>query len=144
MDPERKRRFVKPLQKHVFNPPVRFLASIGLGPSTHALLETRGRKSGKLRTTPVGNGLEAGTNRFWIVSEHGRHSGYVRNIEADPRVRVKVGRRWRTGTAHILPDDDPLERQRSMPQGNARAVRQMGTELLTVRIDLDEGDVRAS
>ena len=60
----------------------------------------------------------------------------MRNIQADPRVRVKVGRRWRTGTAHLLPDDDPVERQKSMPKVNARSVRAMGTNLLTIRIDL--------
>jgi hypothetical protein len=40
----------------------------------------------------------------------------VRNIAANPRVRVKVrsgsGVGWRAGTAHILDADDPRERQR--------------------------------
>ena len=48
-----------------------------------------------------------------------------------------VGGRWRTGTAHALLDDDPLERQRSLSAFNARAVWLMGTDLMTVRIDLD-------
>lgn len=62
----------------------------------------------------------------------------MRNIEADPRVRVNVGGRWRSGTAHLMPRDDPRERQRRMGRRlNAAAVRAMGTELLTVRIDLD-------
>jgi hypothetical protein len=43
----------------------------------------------------------------------------------------------------LLSDDDPRERQRwlasQLPSsaGNARAVRLFGTQLLTVRIDLD-------
>jgi len=51
--------------------------------------------------------------------------------------------RWRTGTAQVLPDDDPRKRQRwlagQLPSSarNAAAVRLFGTELLTVRIDLD-------
>jgi deazaflavin-dependent oxidoreductase (nitroreductase family) len=139
MNAERKRRVVRPLQKYLVNPPVRALANLGIAPDAYALLETRGRRSGKPRTTPVGNGLEAGTNRFWIVSEHGRHSSYVRNIEADPRVRVKVGRTWRSGVAHLLPEDDPLKRQDSLPQKNARTVRRLGTGLLTIRIDLEPG-----
>ena len=73
----------------------------------------------------------------WIVAEHGRKAAYVRNIEADPRVRIRLGRRWRTGAAHVMPDDDPRARQRGMPAVNAAAVRLMGTDLLTVRIDLD-------
>ncbi len=50
---------------------------------------------------------------------------------------MKIGRRWREGTAHLLPDDDPLQRQMHMPKLNARAVRAMGTQLLSIRIDLD-------
>jgi len=62
----------------------------------------------------------------------------VRNIEAEPRVRVRVGRRWRSGTAHVLPDDDWRERQRQIPNKlNAAMVRVMGTEHVTVRVDLD-------
>lgn len=137
MQAKSKRRLVRALQRYVLNPPVRALAALGIAPQTHALLETRGRKTGKLRTTPVGNGLEAGSNRFWIVAEHGLHSGYVKNIQADPRVRVKVGRHWRSGRAHVLAEDDPVKRQESMPQKNARAVQRLGTDLLTVRIDLD-------
>jgi hypothetical protein len=71
----------------------------------------------------------------------------VGNLQANPRVRVLVreGPRtvWRTGTAEVLTDDDPLERQRQLARSsvsrrlNAIAVRMMGTELATVRIDLD-------
>jgi deazaflavin-dependent oxidoreductase (nitroreductase family) len=101
-----------------------------------SLLETTGRKSGLPRRNPVGNGLRG--NTFWIVSEHGRQAGYVRNIEADPRVRIRVNRRWRTGTAQVLPDDDPRERQRHLSRFNSGLVRVMGTDLLTIRIDLEE------
>lgn len=71
----------------------------------------------------------------------------MRNLEANPRVRVKVRSGWRTGwrsgTAHILDDDDPRERQRILGQGNparwlcVSASGAMGTNPLTVRIDLD-------
>jgi deazaflavin-dependent oxidoreductase (nitroreductase family) len=101
-----------------------------------AIIETTGRKSGRPRRTAVGNGLQGDT--FWIVAEHGRRAGYVRNIEADPRVRVNVRGRWHSGTARPLPDDDPHERQRRIGRRlNAAAVRAMGTELLSVRVDLD-------
>jgi len=101
-----------------------------------AVLETIGRKSGEPRRTPVGNGLAGDT--FWIVAEHGRKAGYVRNIQANPRVRVLVGGRWRKGTATLLPEDDPVERQRRLGRRlNAAFVRLMGTDLLTIRIDLD-------
>jgi deazaflavin-dependent oxidoreductase (nitroreductase family) len=140
-----KHQVVHFLQKYLLNPPIKLLFALGIVPPGYALLETIGRKTGKPRSTPVGNGLVG--DRFWIVTEHGRKSGYVRNIEGNPRVRVKlrVGlrARWRSGTATLLPDDDPRERQRWLSHqvpgatSNALAVRFFGTELLTVRIDFD-------
>ncbi len=100
-----------------------------------ALLETTGRKTGKPWRNPVGNGLDG--NTFWIVAEHGHEAGYVKNIKADPRVRLRVGGRWRTGTAHVLQGDDARTRQRSRRPINAAFVRLMGTDLLTIRVDLD-------
>ncbi|MBI4471784.1 MAG: nitroreductase family deazaflavin-dependent oxidoreductase [Acidobacteria bacterium] len=54
-------------------------------------LQTVGRKSGRLRRTPVGNGLKGAT--FWVIAEHGRHADWVRNIMANPQVRsmARVG-----------------------------------------------------
>jgi deazaflavin-dependent oxidoreductase (nitroreductase family) len=129
-------RLVTFLQGRVFNPVVKTVLRHGRFPGW-ALLETTGRKSGLARTTPVGDGLDGST--FWIVSEHGRRSAYVRNIEANPRVRVKVGRRWHDGTAHVLADDDPYERMRKLGRpANDTLVRLVGTEHLVIRVDLDE------
>jgi deazaflavin-dependent oxidoreductase (nitroreductase family) len=128
-------------QRRVANPVVRSVLDRGWRVPGYALLETTGRRSGLPRRNPVGDGLDGDT--FWIVSEHGRRSAYVRNIEADPRVRVRVRGRWRSGLAHVLPDDDPRQRQRKLAarrfaaRVNAVAVRSLGTDLLTVRIDLD-------
>jgi deazaflavin-dependent oxidoreductase (nitroreductase family) len=129
-----KRQLATAFAKYVVNPWVRLALASGLVRGW-ALLETIGRKTGEPRRTPVGNGLEGDT--FWIVAEHGRRAAYVRNIMANPRVRVRIGRRWRTGTAHLMPDDDPRTRQRSMRKLNAAVVRALGTDLLTIRIDLD-------
>lgn len=134
--PDRKRRLVTALQVRLVNPLVRALAAHGLAPGI-ALLETTGRRSGRPRRTPVSNGLDRATNTFWIVAEMGRGAAYVRNMEADPRVRIRVGGRWRGGTAHVLDDEDPRARLRSLSRLNARGVRAMGTDLLVVRVDLD-------
>jgi len=141
-----KRQIVHTLQKYLLNPPIRILLAVGLAPPGYALLVTTGRKTGKPRRTPVGNGRVGG--QFWIVAEHGMNAAYVRNIERNPRVLVKVREglryRWYAGTAHLLPEDDPRERQRWLAAqvrgaaSNAAAVRLFGTDLLTVRIDLDE------
>jgi hypothetical protein len=36
-----------------------------------------------------------------------------------------------------LPDDDPKLRLRSLPRLNSAGVRAMGTDLLTIRVDLE-------
>jgi deazaflavin-dependent oxidoreductase (nitroreductase family) len=132
-----KRRASTFLSAKVFNPLVKAAASSGLPLFGVAILETRGRRTGRVRRTPVGPLVSGST--VWIVAEHGRHASYVRNLEADPRVRIRLGRRWRTGLAHVVPDDDPRARLRGMPRLNASVVRAMGSELLTVRIDLANG-----
>ncbi|BBX71282.1 nitroreductase/quinone reductase family protein [Mycolicibacterium psychrotolerans] len=98
------------------------------------LLETTGRTSGVARRTPVG-GRRIG-DQFWFVSEFGDTSQYVRNIKADPQVRVRLNGRWHRGTAHLMPDDDPQARMRTLPRFNNVGVRTFGTRLLTVRVDL--------
>ena len=131
-----KRRLATAFTVRVANPVARRLAEHGLAGRSLALLETTGRKSGQKRVIPVGNGLRGDV--FWIVTEHGWAASYVKNIQADPRVRVKVGRRWRSGTAHILPDDDPYERMRMLRRpANDATVRLVGTEHLVIRVDLD-------
>ncbi|MEG8182230.1 nitroreductase family deazaflavin-dependent oxidoreductase [Nocardia terpenica] len=100
-----------------------------------ALLETVGRRSGLPRRTPVGGRLVDGA--FWMVSNHGRASAYVRNIEANPAVRLQIRSRWYTGTACLLPGDDARARLRRLPRFNSWNVRMLGTDLLTVRIDLN-------
>ncbi|MGY4099824.1 nitroreductase/quinone reductase family protein [Nocardia sp. R16R-3T] len=122
-------RVVTTVQRRVGNPILRRLP-------TQQLLETVGRVSGQPRITPIG-GRRVGTE-FWLVSEFGDRSQYIRNIKADNRVRVRLHGHWHTGTAHLLPDDDPRARLQSLPKANSAAVRLVGTDLLSVRIDLDD------
>lgn len=89
---ELKFRAVTSFQRHVANPITRRLPF-------QTLVETTGRTSGLPRRTPVG-GRRVG-QAFWLVSEYGEKAHYVRNIQADPRVRVRVRikGRWYAGTA---------------------------------------------
>ena len=131
-----KRRVSTFVSAKLLNPLVRAAVRLGIPLPVVVILETRGRRSGQPRRIGVGRALEGDT--LWIVAEHGRKAAYVRNIEADPHVRVRIGRRWRTGTAHVLSGDDWRERQRRMPNKlNSAMVRAMGTEHVTVRVDLD-------
>ena len=96
-----KHQIVHTLQKYLLNPPIKLALAIGLPLPGYALLETKGRKTGKPRRTPVGDGRIG--NQFWLVAEHGMKAGYVRNIERDPHVRLKLRERlryrWHAGTA---------------------------------------------
>ncbi|MDT5015169.1 MAG: hypothetical protein QOD39_1329 [Mycobacterium sp.] len=120
-------RITGAFQKNVANPLMRMLPF-------QTLLETTGRKSGEPRRTPLG-GSRVG-DQFWFVSEFGDKSQYVKNIQANPAVRVRLRGKWHSGIAHLVPDDDPTERLRSLPQFNSFGVRTFGTNLLTIRVDL--------
>jgi deazaflavin-dependent oxidoreductase (nitroreductase family) len=130
-----KRRASTFASHRLLNPFVKAAARAGLPLPGLVILETTGRKTGQPRRTPVGKALEGDT--LWVLAEH-RRGGYVRNIEANPRVRVRVGRSWRKGTARVLLDDDVRERARRMPnKANTRVVLVMASEPVTVRVDLD-------
>jgi len=122
-----KRQVVHRIQRLLVNPVGRKMPGV--------ILETTGRKSGQPRRTAVGGRVV--DNRFWMVSEHGEHSDYVRNIKANPAVRVRIGGRWRAGTAHLMPDDDALRRLGDLPRLNSAVVRLMGSDLLTISVDLN-------
>ena len=135
---------VRTLQRYTMNPLIRLLLAIGINPFGLAILETRGHASGKTRRVPVGNGRKG--DSFWIIAEHGTRAGYVRNIQRDPhvRVRLRVGLRyrWVPGIATVCPNDDPLARQRRIIAWhplralNAINVRVLGADLLTVHVQL--------
>lgn len=135
---------VRAVQRWILNPLVRVLLAVGVNPLGLAVLETRGRSSGRPRRTPVGNGRIGSS--FWIIAEHGARANYVRNINRDPNVRVRLRRGWRyrwvPGIATLMPDDDPLARQRHIIRWhplrmfNAINVRVLGADLLTVHVQL--------
>jgi deazaflavin-dependent oxidoreductase (nitroreductase family) len=136
---------IHPLQTSVANPLIRLAFRLGIPDPGDALLETTGRRTGTPRLTPVCDGLDGDT--FWLLSQRGHDADWVRNIEANPRVRVKLRSRrpakWRSGTARVLDDDDPHERQRILSRGKPwrrlclTASGALATDALTVRIDLD-------
>ena len=142
-----KQRRMRVVERWLLNPLPRFLLQLGLAPKAFALLETVGRRSGLPRHTPVGGHLDG--NTYWLVSEHGEGSSYARNLLANPAVRIKVGRGWRSGTATLLPGDDGFARRRDIDRANGIIGRLDGllfklgaTRPATIRIDL-EPDRRA-
>ncbi len=75
--------------ERAFNRLFGFLVGLGLGLKHNYLLQVRGRKSGRLYSTPV-NLLEIGGKRF-LIAPRGR-TQWVRNAEAAGEVTLKRGR----------------------------------------------------
>jgi len=112
------------------NPPTRRLA--GLLP-WWVLLETKGRRSGIPRRTPLARG-PVDANVVWLSSVHGRHAHWVRNLEANPEARVKLSGRWHVADASVQAYDEALMRRfnayaRSGP-------RTLGIDPVLVRLEL--------
>jgi deazaflavin-dependent oxidoreductase (nitroreductase family) len=82
-------RELTPVEK-AFNRVFGFLVGMGFGFSYNRLLQVRGRKSGKLFSTPV-NLLEWKGHKF-LVAPRGR-TQWVRNAEASGEVTLKRGSR---------------------------------------------------
>jgi deazaflavin-dependent oxidoreductase (nitroreductase family) len=137
-----KHRLTRPLERYVINPVMRAALAANVAPSAFALVATTGRRTGRRRLTPVGNGLEGDV--FWLVAEHGLGCDYVKNLVAHPQIEVKVGRHWRRGTATIVPDDDAAARRRRLDSANGlfgrfdgRIFKATATDPLTIRVDLN-------
>ncbi len=65
------------------------------------LLETTGRRTGTRRRSPLASGPLRGSE-LSLLSVYGDSSAFVRNIRANPRVRVKRRGRWIDGRADVV------------------------------------------
>lgn len=74
--------------ERLFNRVFGFVVRVGLGRSYHYVLEVRGRKTGKIYSTPV-NLLEINGKKF-LVAPRGR-AQWVRNAEAAGEITLKKG-----------------------------------------------------
>jgi deazaflavin-dependent oxidoreductase (nitroreductase family) len=83
-----------------------FLVGIGICPSYNYLLEVRGRKSGKIQSTPV-NLLEVNGRQF-LVAPRGR-TQWVRNAEAAGEVTLKKRSERRKLRLRTLDDSEKPE-----------------------------------
>ncbi len=63
-------------------------------------LTTAGRRSGLLREIEIW--FTRWSGRYYVIAERRRRSQWVRNLLADPRVRVRVGRRRFRGRARVV------------------------------------------
>ena len=89
--------------ERVFNRVFGFLVGLGLGFSYNYLLQVRGRKSGRVYSTPI-DLLELGGKKF-LVAPRGR-TQWVRNAEAAGEVALKKGRTQQKFRLRAIPDVD--------------------------------------
>jgi deazaflavin-dependent oxidoreductase (nitroreductase family) len=129
-----KQRRVRLAQRWLLNPPMRVLTYVGLL-RHHAVLETTGRRTGRSRRTVVGIARQP-ESVLWIVAEHGRRAGYVRNLDAEPNVRIHLARRWHRAAARLVDNDNIDARLQHFTPQHINVIRRFGTELATVRVDL--------
>lgn len=83
----------------------RVLYAIGLGPLVGRvilLLTTIGRKSGKKRTTPVQYEKIGGD--YFVGAARGLKADWVRNLQSNPQVEVRVGAKRFEGTVEVVTD----------------------------------------
>lgn len=118
--------------KYIGNPG--FRAASGVVPG-FAVVEVIGRKTGRPHRVNVG-GRAIGSS-FWFLAR--RDAQYVRNMEANPRVRVRFHGRWRDGVAQLMPEDDAKRRLMTLNPFNGFFLWLVGVDLLTVRVELNDG-----
>jgi deazaflavin-dependent oxidoreductase (nitroreductase family) len=92
--------------ERVFNRVFGFVVGLGWGFSYNYLLQVRGRKSGKIYSTPV-DLLERDGKRF-LVAPRGR-TQWVRNAEAAGEVTLKKGKLRQTFRLRVLSDQEKPE-----------------------------------
>jgi deazaflavin-dependent oxidoreductase (nitroreductase family) len=83
----------------------RVLYAVGLGPLVGRiilLLMTTGRKSGKKRVTPIQYELIGAD--YYVGAARGLKADWVRNIQANPQVEVRVGAKHFHGCAEVVTD----------------------------------------
>jgi deazaflavin-dependent oxidoreductase (nitroreductase family) len=138
----RKFRRERLVGRYFANPTVKLLSRLGIRTTFATELETTGRKSGERRRVPVSaNFDDAGA---WVISQHGRRSGWALNITADPKVLIRQRNQWRAGVARFEPDDDPAVRASTFATSRLMApmvratFRALQSDPISVRIDFTD------
>jgi len=123
--------------------PPRIVYALGLGPligNIVLLLTTVGRKSGKPRVTPLQ--FEEIDGRIYLGAAFGRKADWVRNIEANPKVEVRLKSRRFSGSAELITDPKQIAdflqvRLRRHPRMIGAMLRAEGIRMPPERSDLE-------
>jgi deazaflavin-dependent oxidoreductase (nitroreductase family) len=119
-----------------FNAVARRVLAAGIPIGPDVLLTVRGRRSGLSRTTPVA--ICSHGERRGVIAVFGE-SQWVRNLRADPKATIRVGRRREEVTAVELTGDAAVTFFRDVLAPQARADPIDAWFVRTVdRIDIDD------
>jgi deazaflavin-dependent oxidoreductase (nitroreductase family) len=129
-DSQRRRRSRHRAFWWLVNRPTRPVA--GLAP-WWVLLETKGRLTGKPRYTPLARG-PIDEDVVWLVSVHGRHALWVRNLETTPGVRIKISGRWHDGRATVHEYDEAIAQRFNLYARTGP--RTLGIDPVLIRVQL--------
>ena len=103
-------------------------------------LTTIGRTTGQARTIEIWFGLEADT--LYLLSGGGDSAHWVRNLQANSTVSVKLGRKTFPGTARLIDSKDEDEKARRLLAAKyegwepGKRLSSWARNSLTVAIDL--------
>jgi deazaflavin-dependent oxidoreductase (nitroreductase family) len=106
-------------------------------------LTTTGRRSGNPHRIEIWFALSGAT--AYVLSGGGERSDWLRNLRADPSVRVRIGDRDLTATARVLEpatDEDALARRLvfdKYARGYSGDLTAWRASALPVALELDEG-----
>ena len=107
-------------------------------------LTTTGRRTGRPHTIEIWFAAAPGARTLYLVAETGDRADWIRNLRAEPRVVVRVGRRQWHATARVVPEGDEADAARRLVTSRNQGWRP-GTPLpawavagLPVAIDLPE------
>lgn len=107
MAPDKLRKFFRLLNRYLVVP----LFRLGFGPFLGSppggyimVLKTRGRKSGRLRSSPVNYAIHNG--QVYCLAGWGKAADWYRNLRADPRVELIMPGGAYTGLAETVEDPD--------------------------------------
>ena len=120
----------------------RIAYALGLGPLIGRfvlLLTTYGRKSGRPRVTPLV--FEQQGETILVASARGAAADWIHNIQANPQVRVRGGRRELNGLVEVTTDSehiaDYIERlTKRNPKAFGAILRAEGLPFTPSRADL--------
>lgn len=119
-----------------FNAVARRLLAAGIPLGPNALITVRGRKTGRLRTTPV-TVIEIGRRR-WLMGPYG-DVGWVRNLRVAGRATISRGRRREEVSAVVLEPAEKVEFFRDHLAPRVRASWLVSWIIRNIdRIDIDD------